>query len=124
MGFLDGRVACITGGTRGIGRGIAEAFLAEGASVVINGRDAAKAAATLEELDVGDRAHFIAGDVRQREDCEAIVDGTVERYGKLDIAVPNAGGSSDFAPVAELTDESMENAMRWIFWHTFWVMRR
>lgn len=124
MGFLDGRVACITGGTRGIGRGIAEAFLAEGANVVINGRDPAKAAATIEELNVGDRVHFIAGDVRQREDCEAIVDGTVERYGKLDIAVPNAGGSSDFAPVAELTDESMDNAMRWIFWHTFWVMRR
>lgn len=124
MGILDGRVACITGGTRGIGRGIAEAFLAEGASVVINGRDPAKAQATIDELGAGDRVHFIAGDVRQREDCEAIVDGTVERFGKLDIAVPNAGGSTDFAPVAELTDESMDNAMKWIFWHTFWVMRR
>ena len=68
--------------------------------------------------------HFIAGDVRRREDCEAIVDGTVERFGRIDIAVPNAGGSSDFAPVAELTDEAMDNAMKWIFWHTFWVMRR
>ncbi len=124
MGILDGRVACITGGTRGIGRGIAEAFLAEGASVVINGRDPAKAQATIDELGAGDRVHFIAGDVRRREDCEAIVDGTVERFGRIDIAVPNAGGSSDFAPVAELTDEAMDNAMKWIFWHTFWVMRR
>ena len=124
MGILDGRVACITGGTRGIGRAIAESFLAEGASVVINGRDQAKAQVTIDELGAGDRVHFIAGDVRQREDCEAIVDGTVERFGRIDIAVPNAGGSSDFAPVAELTDEAMDNAMKWIFWHTFWVMRR
>ena len=124
MGILDGRVACITGGTRGIGRAIAESFLAEGASVVINGRDEAKAQGTIDELGAGDRVHFIAGDVRRREDCEAIVDGTVERFGRIDIAVPNAGGSSDFAPVAELTDEAMDNAMKWIFWHTFWVMRR
>jgi 3-hydroxybutyrate dehydrogenase len=124
MGILDGRVACITGGTRGIGRAIAESFLAEGASVVINGRDHAKAQGTIDELGAGDRVHFIAGDVRQREDCEAIVDGTVERFGRIDIAVPNAGGSTDFAPVAELTDEAMDIAMKWIFWHTFWVMRR
>ena len=124
MGILDGRVACITGGTRGIGRGIAEAFLDEGACVVINGRDPAKAAATIEELDAGDRVHYIAGDVCRREDCEAVVDGTVERFGRLDIAVPNAGGSSGFAPIAELTDEAMDQAMNWIFWHTFWVMRR
>jgi 3-hydroxybutyrate dehydrogenase/3-oxoacyl-[acyl-carrier protein] reductase len=124
MGILEGRVACITGGTRGIGRGIAEAFLAEGASVVINGRDRAKAQATIGELGGGDRLHYIAGDVCRREDCEAVVDGTVERFGRLDIAVPNAGGSADFAPVAELTDEAMDLAMTWIFWHTFWVMRR
>ena len=72
MGILEGRVACITGGTRGIGRGIAEAFLAEGASVVVNGRDPAKGQAAVDELDAGDRVHFIAGDVKQREDCDAI----------------------------------------------------
>lgn len=124
MGELDGRVACITGGTRGIGRAVAEAFLAEGAMVVINGRSAEKAAATMAEIDSDDRLHFIAGDVRRRDDCEAVVDGTVEHFGRIDIVVANAGGGSDYAPVADLTDEAMDDAMKWIFWHTFWVMRR
>jgi 3-hydroxybutyrate dehydrogenase len=123
MGVLDGRVACVTGGTRGIGLGIAKAFLDEGARVVINGRDEVKAKATLEELDAGDRAQFIAGDVKRRDDCEAIVNGTVERFGAIDILVPNAGGGSDYAPVAQLTDEAMQDALLWNFWHTFWTMR-
>lgn len=123
MGVLDGKVACITGGTRGIGRGTAEAFLREGANVVINGRDAEKGARTLAEIDAGDRVHFIAGDVKQREDCEAVVAGTVERFGQLDILFANAGGASGHAPVAELTDEAMRDSMEWNFWHTFWTMR-
>ena len=124
MGVLDGKVACITGGTRGIGLGIAKGFLDEGAQVVVNGRDQAKAQRTLDELDAGDRVHFIAGDVMLRDDCEAIVDGTVERYGRIDVLVANAGGGSNHAPVAQLTDEAMADAMTWNFWHTFWTMRR
>jgi len=127
MGVLDGKVACITGGTRGIGRGTAEAFLREGASVVVNGRDPEKGAKALaemrDELGVGDRIDFIAGDVKQREDCEAIVAGTVERYGSLDILFANAGGASGHAPVADLTDEAMQDSLQWNFWHTFWTMR-
>ncbi|MEY4361144.1 MAG: hypothetical protein RL391_450, partial [Actinomycetota bacterium] len=124
MGTLDGRVACVTGGTRGIGLAIAKAFLAEGARVVINGRDPSKAAKTLAEIDAGDRVHFIAGDVKRREDCEAVVDGTVAHFGRLDILVANAGGAAGFAPIAELTDEAMDDAMKWNLWHTLWVMRR
>ncbi len=123
MGVLDGRVACVTGGTRGIGLAIARAFLDEGAKVAINGRDAEKAARTIAELDAGDRVHFIAGDVMQREDCEAIVNGTVAHFGKIDILVANAGGAANHAPIAQLTDESMQQALVWNFWHTFWTMR-
>ncbi len=123
MGVLDGQVACITGGTRGIGRATAEAFLREGANVVINGRDPAKGQRALEEMGGGDRVHFVAGDVKKREDCEAVVTGAVERYGKLDILFANAGGASGHAPVADLTDEAMQDSLEWNFWHTFWTMR-
>jgi NAD(P)-dependent dehydrogenase (short-subunit alcohol dehydrogenase family) len=123
MGVLEGRVACVTGGTRGIGLAVARAFVEEGARVVINGRDAAKAQASIDELDAGDSVHFIAGDVKLRDDCEAVVNGTVEHFGKIDILVPNAGGGSNYAPVAQMTDESMQDGMLWNFWHTFWTMR-
>jgi NAD(P)-dependent dehydrogenase (short-subunit alcohol dehydrogenase family) len=123
MGELEGRVACITGGTRGIGLAIARAFLDEGARVVINGRDPVKAQASIDGLDAGDRVHFIAGDVKLRADCDAIVNGTVAHFGSIDILVPNAGGGSNYAPVAQMTDESMQDGMVWNFWHTFWTMR-
>lgn len=121
---LEGRVACVTGGTRGIGRAIAEAFVAEGAKVVVNGRNEEKGAQALEEMGTGDDVHFISGDITKREVCEALVDATVERYGRIDILVANAGGASGFAPVAELTDESMAEALTWNLWHTFWTARR
>ena len=123
MGVLDGQVACITGGTRGIGLSIASAFLYEGANVVINVRDAAKAQRSMDELGAGDRIHFIGGNVKKREDCEAIVNGTAAHFGRLDILVPNAGGGSDYAPIAQMTDEAMQDALVWSFWHTFWTMR-
>jgi 3-hydroxybutyrate dehydrogenase len=124
MGELDGRVAVITGGTRGIGRAIAEAFVRDGASVVINGRDVAKGQRALDEMAAGDRVHFVPGDACVKEDCEGLIDATVARYGRLDILVNNAGGSVNNAPVAELTDEAMEFALKVNLWSTFWCSRR
>ena len=124
MGELDGRVACITGGTRGIGRAIAEAFVSEGANVVITGRSVDKGKQALDEMQAGDAAHFVAGDVKDRAACEAAIEATVERYGRIDILVPNAGGSADQAPVVDMTDEAMQDALLWNFWHAFWTMRK
>lgn len=121
---LEGRVAAITGGTRGIGRAIAEAFVAEGAKVVINGRSEDKGRQAIEEMNAGDAVDFIAGDVKTREGCEALVDRAVEKYGRIDIMVPNAGGSTGAAPVAEMTDEAVQDALLWNYWHTFWSMRK
>ncbi len=124
MGVLDGQVACITGGTRGIGRAIAEAFVREGANVVINGRSENKGRQAVAEMNAGDAVHFIAADIKQRQNCDDLVDATVAKYGRIDILVANAGGGSDYAPIVDLTDEAMQNAMVFSFWHTFWTMRK
>ena len=123
MGLLEGKVACVTGGTRGIGRATAEAFLREGAKVVINGRSADKGEQALAEIAAGGDLHFIAADVKTREGCEAVVNGTVEHFGSIDILFANAGGASNHAPVVDLTDEAMQDSLEWNFWHTFWAMQ-
>ena len=102
---LDGQVAVITGGTRGIGRAIAEAFIEHGANVVINGRSADKGKSAVAEIGAGDSVHFMAGDAAKREDMEAVVDGAVERYGRLDILVNNAGGNPGHGLVEVMTDQ-------------------
>lgn len=123
MGDLDGRVALVTGGSRGIGRGIAEAFLAEGAKVAITGTTPAKGATAIEEIGDPDNTMFIQANAKVREDCERAVDETTARFGKLDILVNNAGGADNHAPVADLTDEALDDALRWNLWSTFWSSR-
>ena len=123
MGDLDGRVAVITGGTRGIGRAIAEDFLAEGAQVVITGTSAAKGAQAMDEIGRPDDVAFVQADAKQRADCEKAIDEAVARFGKVDIVVNNAGGASNHAPVADLTDEAFDDALRWNLWSTFWSSR-
>ena len=83
------RVVLITGGTKGIGRGIAVAFLAAGATVVVCARHAP------ETLPSVDRrvADFLPCDVREAEAVQALVAAVVERHGRLDVLVNNAGGS-------------------------------
>ena len=102
-GQLQDRVAVITGGTRGIGRGIADAFVAEGAKVVVSGRSAAKGEQALAEMDAGDRAHFIACDVKDRDAVRALVDAAAEHFGSVDILVNNAGifRAAEFLDIAE-----------------------
>ncbi|HJM28273.1 MAG: SDR family oxidoreductase [Acidimicrobiales bacterium] len=125
---LEGQVALITGGTRGIGRGIAEAFVAEGANVVINGRSAEKGDRALNEMEAGDQVHFIAGDVTSQEVCEGLVDQTVEHYGKIDIVVPNAGGGTAEgevpSPLVDLTESNWQFVLNWNLNHPMWLMRR
>ncbi|MFZ9157710.1 MAG: SDR family oxidoreductase [Acidimicrobiia bacterium] len=124
MGKLDGKVACITGGTRSIGRAMADAFLAEGATVVVNGRDAAKGQVCLNEMNAGDRAAFFAGDSSKQSVVEGLIDFTIQKYGKLDICCLNSGGVQMTAPVAQMTDEEWALEVDWNLNHVFWGMRR
>src|SRR4051812_3971040 len=86
---LDHRVVLVTGGTRGIGRGIAEAFLGAGATVVVCGRSDPEALPSAG----GQTAHFLKADIRNAEEAFKLVDETVARHGRLDVLVNNAGGS-------------------------------
>jgi len=86
---LAGRVAAVTGSSRGIGRAIAAAYLAEGAQVIVNSRQADVAAATAREL--GDNAAGVAADVSTAEGARALVQGAVDHFGRLDVMVANAG---------------------------------
>ena len=83
------RVVLVTGGTKGIGRGIAEAFLAAGDHVVVCARNAPDA---LPQAG-GAGAEFMACDVKDIESVKALVAGIVQRHGRLDVLVNNAGGS-------------------------------
>ena len=121
---LQDKVAVITGGTAGLGRGIAEAFLREGARVVLNGRSQGKGDKVLADLGAGDRAVFRQGDVLVQADIESLVDFAVAHFGCLDIMVNNAGGTGDTQPVARMTDEEWALNMRWNLDSTFFGTRR
>jgi len=124
MGQLDGRVAAITGGTAGIGRGIAEAFLAEGASVALNGRNRDKGEKVLAELGVGDRAIFLPGDVMNGDEIDKFIDDTRAHFGKLDILVNNAGGAAVLLPTVDMPFDDWEMTIRWNLHSTFIATKR
>ncbi|MGB9737501.1 3-oxoacyl-[acyl-carrier-protein] reductase [Chloroflexus sp.] len=94
---LNGRVAIVTGGSRGIGRAIAERLAASGAAVVVNYRgNAAAAEETVTAIHAaGGRAVAVQGDVGQPADVEQIVKTTLEQFGRIDILVNNAGITRD-----------------------------
>jgi 3-hydroxybutyrate dehydrogenase len=131
VGALDGRVALVTAGTTGIGRGIADGFLRAGASVVVNGRSSAKAEAALAGWDdVGDNVRFIAADVTVGAECDRLVDQSIDHFGRLDILVNNCGAmswtgqSSDFVPLHEQRDEAMHFSWNVNLMPAFWCSRR
>ena len=119
---LDGKVAAITGGTAGIGRAIAEGFLAEGARVVVSGRNAERGEQVVSELGA-DRAFFSQGDATTKEGVEQAVEAAVEHFGQIDIMVNNAGGAKRLAPLVDLYDEDWDLVMKWNLYSTFWGTR-
>lgn len=101
-GALAGQVAFVTGGGRGIGRGIAEAFAAEGAAVAVLARTVGQLAETVERVtQAGGTAMAVAGDVTVRDDVERAIAEAERRLGPLSVLVNNAGITGPFAPIWE-----------------------
>jgi 3-oxoacyl-[acyl-carrier protein] reductase len=117
MGSYDGsgKIGVVTGGSRGIGLAIAEALLDAGASVTITGRsqrhlDSAREALTKDDPSRGERLHVAQGDVADAAAARAAIEGTVARFGGLDVLVNNAG-VGDFANIADMSVEQWRTVL-------------
>jgi NAD(P)-dependent dehydrogenase (short-subunit alcohol dehydrogenase family) len=100
-------VVLVTGALAGIGRATALAFAAEGARLVVSGRRADAGNALAAELrDLGVEAEFVNADVRHEDDVRALIDQTIARFGRLDVAVNNAGTEGTPGPLTEQSAES------------------
>ena len=105
---LEGKVAVITGGTSGIGEATVELFIAEGAKVVLTGRNAAKGEEIAAKL--GDNARFVEGDVRSEADIKRAIDAATGEFGRLDCLFNNAGGGTT-GTVETVTQDEFRYAM-------------
>jgi 2-deoxy-D-gluconate 3-dehydrogenase len=91
---LSGKVAVVTGGNGGIGLGMAKGLAGAGATIVVGGRDAAKNADAVKQIEaIGGKASAIPVDVLKEESCRALIADTMKAHGRLDILVNNAGMS-------------------------------
>ncbi|APQ19267.1 oxidoreductase [Maribacter hydrothermalis] len=108
MKKLENKVAIITGATSGMGKAIAIAFAANGAKIILSGRDEKRGNALAQEL--GENAVFIAGDVRHPAYNEQLVWTAIKKFGRLDILSLNAG-ILGIGSVTELSDELWKNTM-------------
>jgi 3-oxoacyl-[acyl-carrier protein] reductase len=108
---IAGRAVVVTGATRGIGKGIARVFASSGARVLITGRDADAAKATVAELAAaGADVSYVLGDVGVRADCERMAGTAADRLGGIDVLCANAGVFPD-TRLADMTDEDIDGVL-------------
>ena len=110
MDKLEGKVAIITGGAGGIGKAAANAFISEGAEVIIMDLDEDSLIKTCEEIG-SNRISYFVGDVTKPDDNNNIVELAKERYGGLDIFLANAGVAGDITTIEEYDEDQFDHVM-------------
>jgi len=124
---LEGEIALVTGSTSGIGKAIATRFAAEGARVVVTGRDRARGEAAADAITgAKGQAAFHAADLSDESACAQLVSATVEQFGDLTVLVNNAVGSTvdqTDGPVAQMTTSSWEASLRVNLTAPMWLAR-
>lgn len=106
MGLVENKVIVVTGANSGIGRETALVLAAEGAKVVLAARRMDKLKEVEEEICAkGGEAYCVSGDVSVREDCDRIISETLEKYGRVDVLVNNAGMGDKQIPITRCSDE-------------------
>lgn len=119
---MTGKVALITGSTKGIGRSIAEEMARQGAKVVISSRKAEVCEQVASELKAeGFEAIAIPCHVGKKDQLQNLVDKTIEAWGKIDVLVCNAATNPVYGPTAEMTDEAWDKIMETNVKGTFWL---
>src|SRR5579862_2599132 len=109
---LQGKIALITGGTSGIGRDSAVLFAKAGAKVVVTGRRESEGKETIDMVRAaGGDGFFVKGDVSKASDVEAMVQKTVDKFGRLDIAFNNAGIEGVWVPIVEQMEEDWDRVI-------------
>lgn len=103
MNPLQDKVAVVTGGGSGTGKSIAKALLAEGARVAIAGRDTAKLQSAAAELSGGERLFWHRVDVSQADDVQQLINSVMERFGRIDLLINNAGSNVKQRTLRELS---------------------
>lgn len=112
MAEFEGKVALVTGGTSGIGTAVAESFACEGAKVVLTGRREKEGNEIAEKINQnGGEAMFVQTDIQKTEDVKNMVAKTVEKFGRLDFAVNNAGVEQYFQPLPKQKEKIYDLVM-------------
>ena len=124
MGVLDGKVALVTGSSSGIGEATAHALAGEGASVVVNSSTSVEAGrAVAAALPI--EGHYLQGDISDEAQCQRLIADTVERFGKLDILINNAGWTTrvNHADHDALTNDILFKTIEVNVYGTWWMCK-
>lgn len=112
MKLLDGKIAIVTGGNSGIGKKTVEVFLKNGAKVISCARRSDENSKAQKELSQYGEVEFIDADLRKSEDAKKVIDKTIEKYGRIDVLVNNAGIADKHMRITECTEDWYDNVVK------------